>query len=599
MSQPAPYTRQVNFTAYALANPGYPINPANLDTEFNAVMLSLDEAITNLGLIQRDDGGLQNEVVTPDSLNQATINMIGEWNPRGAWVTATNYAVRDMVTPSGGTATYVCAVAHTSGATFSGDLALGYWQSVNGSGSGGGGTPATFTFSTNNVVLGRATSGGGAGEEIPCTAAARSIMDDASVAAICTTLGLGTTSDPTFSDVTVDTIKANGFTASTMLYADATKTITSAAATNGQLLIGSTGAVPVVAGLTGTSNQVTVTNGAGSITLGLPQNIDTSATPVFTGARFTGLSSGSVAFIGGSSALSQDTANFTWDNTNKRLGLGTASPTSTLHVVGSGLFSVGMTLSFLTAGSIPFAGVAGAISQDNTNFFWDDTNNRLGIGTATPTVALDVVGAAHFTLDSQVARSASAAAVLFTISNTENTNAASHAQLLVQSGGNSGGDAKTVFTIPSGDSWAMGIDNSDSDNWKLSAGTALGTNDAITVTSTGRINTGGSLNIGGYFASPIPVTIAAASGSVAVGDSSIIVNNAGTCTLTLPAAATYPGRELKIRTITANAVISASSNVVPQVGGAAGTAILPATDGAWTLLVSDGSSWQQMMSSIV
>jgi hypothetical protein len=43
-----------------------------------------------------------------------------------------------------------------------------------------------------------------------------------------------------------------------------------AQATNGQLPIGSTGADPVLATLTGTTNQITVTNGAGSVTLSTP-----------------------------------------------------------------------------------------------------------------------------------------------------------------------------------------------------------------------------------------------------------------------------------------------------------------------------------------
>ncbi|MDA1169310.1 MAG: hypothetical protein O3A36_03155, partial [bacterium] len=37
-----------------------------------------------------------------------------------------------------------------------------------------------------------------------------------------------------------------------------------------------------------------------------------------------------------------------------------------------------------------FAGTAGVLQQDNTNFFWDDTNNRLGIGTATPGSNLEI-----------------------------------------------------------------------------------------------------------------------------------------------------------------------------------------------------------------
>lgn len=37
-----------------------------------------------------------------------------------------------------------------------------------------------------------------------------------------------------------------------------------------------------------------------------------------------------------------------------------------------------------TAGSVLFAGSTGLISQDNSNFFWDSTNHRLGLGITTP-----------------------------------------------------------------------------------------------------------------------------------------------------------------------------------------------------------------------
>ncbi len=48
-----------------------------------------------------------------------------------------------------------------------------------------------------------------------------------------------------------------------------------------------------------------------------------------------------------------------------------------------------------TAGSILFADADGRIAQDNSNFFWDDGNNRLGIGNSIPTVELDVTGIAR------------------------------------------------------------------------------------------------------------------------------------------------------------------------------------------------------------
>jgi hypothetical protein len=59
--------------------------------------------------------------------------------------------------------------------------------------------------------------------------------------------------------------------------------------TNGQLLIGNTtGNTLTKATLTGTSNQVVVTNSTGSITLSTPQDIATGSSPQFTGLTLTG-----------------------------------------------------------------------------------------------------------------------------------------------------------------------------------------------------------------------------------------------------------------------------------------------------------------------
>jgi len=57
-------------------------------------------------------------------------------------------------------------------------------------------------------------------------------------------------------------------------------------------------------------------------------------------------------------------------------------------------FNGKFTLPSFTSGSVLFSNGT-TIAQDNANFFWDDTNNRLGIGTATPTRTLDVVGLAR------------------------------------------------------------------------------------------------------------------------------------------------------------------------------------------------------------
>ena len=88
-----------------------------------------------------------------------------------------------------------------------------------------------------------------------------------------------------------------------------------------------------------------------------------------------------------------------------------------------------------------------------------------------------------------------------------------------------------------------------------------------------------------------PLTTTGASASISVGTDSHIANRAGTVTYTLPSASVFPGRILHFRTLQAQTIVSASANVVPIDGGAAGTAIVPATAGAWADVSSDGTNW--------
>lgn len=94
-----------------------------------------------------------------------------------------------------------------------------------------------------------------------------------------------------------------------------------------------------------------------------------------------------------------------------------------------------------------------------------------------------------------------------------------------------------------------------------------------------------------YLVPSAPVTYTA-NFSVATTDVWIINNKSGSsCTATLPTASSYTGRILRFQNYQAQTLISASSNVVPLVGGAAGTAILAAVAGDTCTLVSDGSNW--------
>ncbi len=115
-----------------------------------------------------------------------------------------------------------------------------------------------------------------------------------------------------------------------------------------------------------------------------------------------------------------------------------------------------------------------------------------------------------------------------------------------------------------------------------------GASDLITLADSGNITTIGSIK-GTILATSNPTTI---TNNYTVGseDSDITCNGSASITLTLPSASANPGRIIWLRNIAAFTVVSASSNVIPLAGGAAGTTIMAATAGKWVRLKSDGSS---------
>jgi len=54
--------------------------------------------------------------------------------------------------------------------------------------------------------------------------------------------------------------------------------------------------------------------------------------------------------------------------------------------------TVALPVNNFTSGSVLFSNTDGTITEDNSNFFWDNTNKRLGIGTKTPSQTLHVLG---------------------------------------------------------------------------------------------------------------------------------------------------------------------------------------------------------------
>jgi hypothetical protein len=105
------------------------------------------------------------------------------------------------------------------------------------------------------------------------------------------------------------------------------------------------------------------------------------------------------------------------------------------------------------------------------------------------------------------------------------------------------------------------------------------------------------------WATPVVNTVSApvtktANFSVADGEAWLINNKSGsTCTVTLPAAASWIGRQLIFKNMQAQTLVSASSNVVPLDSTSAGTAILLDVVGNWATMVSDGTNWVIMQAA--
>jgi hypothetical protein len=80
---------------------------------------------------------------------------------------------------------------------------------------------------------------------------------------------------------------------------------------------------------TGTSGAATFSGG----TLNIPQYAGTSPA---IGGTITSGTAGSVLYVNPTATIAQDNSNFFYDSTNKRLGIGTASPQNTLELMNSG-----------------------------------------------------------------------------------------------------------------------------------------------------------------------------------------------------------------------------------------------------------------------
>jgi len=246
--------------------------------------------------------------------------------------------------------------------------------------------------------------------------------------------------------------------------------------------------------------------------------------------------------------LTVDTSTLIVNSSTNKVGILTLSPTVELDVTGA-------------------TQISGNLTVDTSTLIVNASTDKVGIKTAVPTVELDVTGAAKISGD-------------FTVDTST---------LFVDSANNRVGIGTTTLSAGSKLTIAGGdlIVNTDD----LFVNYSNGRVGVGTTSPTTELDVTGTVNVNGALQRKAPVTKTTVGFTIGDSENWIIVNYGGTSTVTLPAAGNWIGREIMIKTIQAQAVDSASSNVCPVTSATPGTSILTATAGKWATLVSDGTNW--------
>lgn len=178
-------------------------------------------------------------------------------------------------------------------------------------------------------------------------------------------------------DITGTLVVGNGGTGQTtlttngLLYGNAASAVqVTSAGTTGTVLIGTTSAAP---SFSATPSATSMTLGIASNTAGqlILRNATNTSTQTIQGSNY----GSSVTYVWPTGTPSANQALLASAPSAGVITLSWGAPASSI--------SIGSSITSSTVGSVLFVGTSSVLAQDNTNFFWDNTNKRLSLGGST------------------------------------------------------------------------------------------------------------------------------------------------------------------------------------------------------------------------